>query len=160
DAGDPSDNPFCDPTNTKYSTAVNGFLDMNTVDIGYHYKRHGITAIDLVSFTAHEEASSMIISWETGAEIDNAGFVLFRNVAGTTEYKQISGMVEARGTAASGGSYRFVDDTVRRGILYEYWLVDIETSGKWTGHGPVTAKLPSALELTELLVLNHPVSRR
>jgi len=142
DTGDPSSNPFCDPTNTEYSTAVNGFLDTNTVDMGYHYKYFGCTFIQLLSFEAWQQGSSILLMWETGAEIDNAGFVLFRAVAGTSDYVQVSGLIPAEGTQASGASYSFTDSDVEAGTSYEYWLVDIDTSGKWRVHGPASARLP------------------
>ncbi|MCD6326455.1 hypothetical protein J7M28_02725 [bacterium] len=50
-------------------------------------------------------------------------------------------LIPARGTPASGASY-FWDMDVERGVNYHYWLVDIETSGKWTAHGPASARLP------------------
>ena len=36
----------------------------------------------------------------------------------------------------------FVDTEVKPGVTYEYYLVDIETSGKQTWHGPVSARVP------------------
>ena len=86
DAGDPCDNSFSDPTNTEYSTGVNGFLDTDTVDMSCHFKYFGCTFIQLVSFEARPENGSIMLTCETGAEIDNAGFVLFRNLAGTCDY--------------------------------------------------------------------------
>ena len=116
------------------------------IDMGYHYPAKGYsgsgdTYIDLVSFTARPAGSSVVLDWETGAEIDNAGFVVYRAVAGTFDYEQISDLIAAEGAPASGASYSFIDRDVEPGVSYNYWLVDIDTSGKWTAHGPATARL-------------------
>ncbi|HUT04418.1 MAG TPA: PQQ-binding-like beta-propeller repeat protein [bacterium] len=141
DAGDPSSDPFGGADNEEYSTAVNGFLDINTVDMGYHYEYHGCTYIELVSFEARPHGSSIVLRWQTGAEIDNAGFLIYRAIAGASDYVQVGDLIAAEGTAASGASYRFVDRNVEAGVSYDYWLVDVDTSGKWTAHGPVSATL-------------------
>ncbi len=139
DAGDPSSDPFGGTANTEYSTAVNGFLDTNRVDMGYHYEYGGCTYINLTSFEAWPRGSAILVTWETGAEIRNAGFVLFREIAGTQDYMLISDLIPAQGTPTSGASYSFTDGDVELGITYSYWLVDIDTSGKWTAHGPASA---------------------
>ena len=134
------------------TTCTDGREDTGTIDMGYHYDEgytgSGDTYIHLMSFEARPENGNIILTWETGVEIDNAGFVLFRNVAGTQDYEQISGLVPARGTSASGAAYSFTDSNVERGVP-AYWLVDIDTSGKWTVHGPVSARLPIDLKLIE-----------
>ncbi|MBN1593875.1 MAG: hypothetical protein JW941_11595 [Candidatus Coatesbacteria bacterium] len=57
------------------------------------------------------------------------------------DYNQISGLIPARGTQTTGASYTFIDSDVEPGETYEYWLVDIDTRGEWTVHGPVSVKL-------------------
>ncbi len=153
--GGPAENPFNDPTtNTEYSTDhrnnSNPLIDINRVDMGYHYKRWGCTYIELVSFEAKPHDGSIILAWETGTEIRNAGFMLFRNVADTSDYLRISNLIGAEGSPAYGASYIFVDMDAAPGVTYNYWLVDIETSGKWTAHGPVSARLPISFKLIEL----------
>jgi hypothetical protein len=115
------------------------------IDMGYHYpagyRGEGDTYIELVSFEARPGGSSILLSWETGAEIDNAGFVVYRT-AGDGRFSDVSGMVPAEGSVSSGASYSFSDRDVRRGVQYFYFLVDIDISGEWTAHGPVSARLP------------------
>ncbi len=128
--------------------------DTGPIDMGYHYPEgydgEDDTYIELASFEARADGSSVVLTWETGAEIRNAGFVLFRTIAGVKDYRQISDLIGARGTPASGASYSFTDSNVEPGVMYEYWLVDIETSGKWTAHGPASAGLPMSLNLIQL----------
>jgi len=154
DTGDPSDNPFGGASNTEYSTDhrnnYDPLMDTNRVDMGYHYKRWGCTYIELVSFETRPQGSSIVLTWETGTEIDNAGFVIYRAIMGTFDYQQVSDLIAAEGSPASGASYSFTDNAVEAGVTYNYWLIDVETSGKWTAHGPRAARLPLSLKLIEL----------
>ena len=97
------------------------------------------TYIRLESFEAHARGNNMVLTWETGAEIDNAGFLIYRFDG--NERKQISRFIEAEGSPTAGASYRFVDSNVRPGVTYQYWLVDIDTNGTWTAHGPVRGRI-------------------
>ncbi len=146
-SGDTEVNPYGGSSNLEYVTDVVGYLDMTSgdeVDMGYHYKTEDSTYIEMVSFEALAVGHSIVLRWETGAEIRNAGFALFREIAGTQDYRLISNLIAAQGTPASGASYSYTDNGVEPGITYNYWLVDIETSGAWTAHGPVSARLPGA----------------
>ena len=105
------------------------------IDMGYHYlgayEGSGDTYIELVSFAAGK-ASSIVLTWETGAEIDNAGFVIFRAIKGARNHQQISDLIPAQGTPASGASYTFIDNKAMPHVTYEYWLTDINTGGNWS----------------------------
>ncbi|MBN1591989.1 MAG: right-handed parallel beta-helix repeat-containing protein, partial [Candidatus Coatesbacteria bacterium] len=122
-----------------------GDEDTGPIDMGYHYSAKysgdGNTYIDLISFAAESNGSSIILNWETGTEIDNAGFVVFRGTASTDGYARISELIAAKGGPTDGASYSFIDSDVAAGVDYIYWLVDIETTGEWTAHGPVSARL-------------------
>ena len=134
--------------------------DTGPIDMGYHYPEgydgEDDTYIELVSFEARADGSIIMLTWETGTEIDNAGFVLFRTVPGARDVSQVSGLIAAEGTPASGASYTFTDGYIEPSTTYDYWLVDIETSGKWTAHGPASARLPMQLELHHLDSLERP----
>jgi len=137
-------NPFTTDVSGKYDGK-----DKDEMDMGYHSMTHGSSYIELVSFTATALPAKVLLRWETGAEIDNAGFLLYRSEAGGKSYGCISGLIAAQGSASSGASYTFVDKDVS-GTVYNYYLVDIDTSGNWTPHGPVSARLPMGLKLIEL----------
>lgn len=150
-SGNTDENPYGGSSNPEYVTDVVGYLDMTSgddVDMGYHYKTTGTPSyVKLLSFEAHGVGSQIIVTWETGTEIDNAGFYLFRTHEGAAEYRQLTGLIPAQGGAASGEAYRFVDGDVRLGVKYEYYLIDVEISGKWGVHGPAEAR---CVILTEL----------
>ena len=124
-----------------------GNHDTGPIDMGYHYPSEytgdGDTYIDLLSFTARPNGSSIVLTWVTGAEIRNAGFELFRSAwaDGKSATLITPRIIDAKGTPASGASYVFIDRDAEAGVTYYYWLVDIDTSGKWTAHGPVSARL-------------------
>lgn len=111
--------------------------------------------IDLESFEAEAEGSNIRLTWETGSEIDNAGFLVYRTV-GDGNYDLASGLIPAEGTASAGASYSFVDADVSRGVEYCYYLVDIDTKGEWAAHGPACAEV----ELTRLLPVLTTINDR
>ncbi|MBN2209519.1 MAG: DUF1565 domain-containing protein [Candidatus Coatesbacteria bacterium] len=141
--GDTEENPYGGSSNAEYITDPSGYLDMtggDDVDMGYHYKEASAAYIELSSFEARAGRESIILTWETATEIDNAGFVLFRVVENHADHEQISGLIPAAGSAASGAAYKLVDRSARPGLTYLYYLIDIDTAGTWTVHGPASAR--------------------
>jgi len=98
----------------------------------------GPTLIELVRFESSVEGDDVVLTWETGAEIDVAGFNLYRSVHGAEDRARINGqIIGPRGLSGQGAIYTFRD---RPGAgVFEYWLEDLDTAGVATSHGPVTA---------------------
>jgi uncharacterized repeat protein (TIGR01451 family) len=93
------------------------------------------TAVELVSFTATQEAGVVRLEWVTGSETDNLGFFLYRSARLNGERVKVNAtLVEGQGTGA-GAVYSYVDSSVGAGIWY-YWLEDVEFDGDTTIHGP------------------------
>ncbi|UCC63106.1 MAG: hypothetical protein JSV36_20595, partial [Anaerolineae bacterium] len=66
------------------------------------------------------------------------GFFLLRSASGRFDDAEEIAFVPAAGLGRGGGaSYRFKDITVLPEVLYTYWLVDLDTSGRREVHGPV-----------------------
>ncbi|MBN2209251.1 MAG: right-handed parallel beta-helix repeat-containing protein [Candidatus Coatesbacteria bacterium] len=146
---------------TTDKTGVRDGKDGNELDMGYHSMTYGASYVELISFAANPSTDEIVLNWETGTEIDNAGFVVYRAVAGAKDYVLISGLIAAQGDAASGASYAFVDEDVEPGVRYEYWLVDIDTSGQWAAHGPAFARLLVSLKPFQLPTANNqPLTAR
>jgi hypothetical protein len=98
------------------------------------------TAITLASFTASPKSGKVIIQWSTEAEIDNAGFNIYRAMVEDGEYEKInSTLIPANGTSTQGATYEHVDEDVKNRKTYYYKLEDIDLNGKSTLHGPVSA---------------------
>jgi hypothetical protein len=97
------------------------------------------TAITLVSFTAQANSDSVALTWETGTEIDNAGFNLYRASAPDGPYTRINGaLIAAEGDPVAGARYSFLDEDLAPGT-YTYKLEDVDLNGVATLHGPVSA---------------------
>ena len=98
------------------------------------------TAINLSSFTATPKAGKVIIQWSTEAEVDNAGFNLYRSDLENGGYNQLNdSLIPAEGSSTQGASYEFIDKDVKNRKTYYYKLEDIDLRGKSTMHGPVSA---------------------
>ncbi len=97
------------------------------------------TVVTLVSFTAEAGLGSVVLAWETGTEIDNAGFNLYRATAEGGPYAKVNGaLIAAEGDPVSGAGYSFLDKGLSPGT-YFYKLEDVDLTGTTTLHGPVSA---------------------
>ena len=104
------------------------------------------TAVTLASFTAQTHgAGSVVLAWETTAEVDNAGFNLYRATVVDGPYARFNAtFIAAEGDPVSGASYIFLDNGLPPGTYY-YKLEDVDTGGQTTLHGPVSAVVPPPL---------------
>lgn len=108
----------------------------------------GTTAVELVSLEAAGVDGAVELSWETGSEIANLGFHLYRSTAPDSGYERITEeVIPGLGSSPSGARYRYRDEGLTNGVTYYYELEDIETSGATEFHGPVSA-VPRADALT------------
>jgi hypothetical protein len=107
------------------------------------------SAIELASFSAAAQGGDVLLSWETGSELDNLGFNLFR--AGSPDGEQVrinERLIPSQATGnAVGASYSFLDDSVVAGQTYYYWLQDVDTDGVINKNGPIEVVLRSARAL-------------
>ncbi|MBM4067060.1 MAG: hypothetical protein FJ266_15735 [Planctomycetes bacterium] len=99
-------------------------------------------AIALSSFEAKaDDDGSVIITWETATEVDNAGFNLYRAKRREGSYARINEkLIEAKGDATSGAAYSY-RDVVDHAGGYFYKLEDIDTNGESTMHGPIKVRV-------------------
>jgi hypothetical protein len=98
------------------------------------------TAVTLTSFTAIGEEGSVVLEWETGSEIDNLGFNLYRATSEEGPYAKITPIpIPGLGSSPAGARYSHRDTGLTNGVTYYYKLEDIETTGRTEMHGPVSA---------------------
>jgi hypothetical protein len=104
-----------------------------------------ITAVQLSSFTASPGRGQVTLTWSTGAEMQNAGFNLYRATSASGQRVKVNPMLlAAKGSEVSGATYSQVD-VPGNGAFY-YWLEDVDYTGHSTLHGPVVVTLRAALQ--------------
>lgn len=98
------------------------------------------TAVKLLYFRlGNVSGPTVTLEWATGSEVDNFGFRLYR--APSSDFAQASeiAFVPAANNGAAGAQYSYTD-APGSGNWY-YWLVDVDTHGVETSHGPVTTAI-------------------
>jgi len=105
------------------------------------FARYIPTYIVLLSFQATTQDSHILVQWETGVEIDNAGFHLWRSASKDGSYQRVSGfLISSQGGPSFGAKYSYHDfDVVPENTCW-YKLEDIQHDGKSTFHGPISSK--------------------
>ncbi len=97
-------------------------------------------------FEAFDQDGSVLVEWETAAEITTVGFYLFRQDPASGAWIQVNAeIVPGFLGAAVGGTYRLIDPGARPGGPTLYRLQEIQARGKTALIGPftVTADRPS-----------------
>ncbi len=101
-------------------------------------------AIELVSFQPTVAGSTVLVTWSTASEVDNAGFRVSRAPAPWGPWTPIhSGLVPALGAPAQGETYQLVDANPKRAMPW-YRLEDVDVFGKVTEHSAVPLDGPWA----------------
>jgi hypothetical protein len=120
------------------NTAV---ISTTTPETNYRNNRDSAevpTPVQLLYFWAKPLIGSVLLEWETAWEIDTYGFYLLRSDTGNLSDAVEVAFVPAQGHGQGGGAaYSYLDLSVAPGLACSYWLVDVDTDGRRTVHGPV-----------------------
>ncbi len=93
------------------------------------------SVIELISFRAKADVNHIRLTWETGSEIDNVGFNLYRASSKEGPYTKINNrLIPAEGGLASGANYAYLDPEVTKGMTYYYRLEDLDIHSGSTFH--------------------------
>ena len=113
------------------------------------------TAVELALFTASVQGSAIRLDWQTATELDTLGFNIYRAESLDEPRTQLNNDLIPGQVPGSpvGGSYQFLDESVQPGITYYYWLEDLDVRGAATQHGPVSAQVPEAPEISARIFL-------
>ena len=110
--------------------------------------------VELTSFIANVNGSTVNLIWETATEINNYGFEVQRSVASglRSEFETI-GFVEGEGNSNSPKEYSFIDNVGKSGN-YSYRLKQIDINGeyKYSQIVEVSVGLPTKFDLKQ----NYP----
>lgn len=116
-----------------------------------------LSAVELAFFNAQTNNSSVILDWQTGSELNNAGFNVYRSTSLEGEYTKLnSELIPANANPFEGASYSYTDKEVVSGLTYYYKLEDLSIGGISTFHGPVSAKVSVSVPSNFALAQNYP----
>lgn len=94
-----------------------------------------VTLVELADFRAVGLVNNVLLQWTTAAELENAGFNLYRADSEDGEYVRINAkLIPTKGSPINGATYRYLDTTVQRGKTYFYLLEDVDLNGVATVH--------------------------
>ncbi len=107
--------------------------------------------IELSSFSAKSFDGFVTLDWQTGYELDNAGFHVFRARSKKAPFVQVS---EKMILPKSSGHYTFQDNTVSVGESYYYKIGAIDNQGNTSLHGlvEIDVEAPKNYDLSQ----NYP----
>jgi hypothetical protein len=98
------------------------------------------TAVELVSFEARARDGAVELAWQTGSELSNLGFHLYRAPSADGPWDRLtSSLVPGLGSSPLGQAYAWLDSGLVNGARYHYRLEDVDTASVSTLHGPVSA---------------------
>ncbi|MEK6300453.1 MAG: C25 family cysteine peptidase [Acidobacteriota bacterium] len=112
------------------------------------------TAIELAELKATGYDEGVSIEWQTGYEVDNLGFNLYRDANGerTRVNPQMlagSALLAGQGaTLTAGKSYSWWDSLSRDKQGAQYWLEELNLEGQSKWHGPIAINYASKLTAT------------
>lgn len=111
-------------------------------------------AVEFVGFTATHTNNGVLLKWQTGHEVDNLGFNIYRDERNnrtriTPQLIAGSALIAGPGTTLTAGdSYSWLDASTNVKQNASYWLEDIDLNGQSNWHGPFVIKPSVAFNLT------------
>jgi len=126
-----------------YSVSSSGADRVGHITIGGQtvtVNQNSTTGVNLSSFSAVNNGGVVSLQWQTGFEVDNLGFNLYRETDGQRvkiNPSLIAGSALLAGSnvrVESGNSYSWQDDVTSASA--SYWLEDVDIDGTSTWHGP------------------------
>ncbi len=129
----------------------------STCDVGWfvvQFAPTATTAVELAELVATGSDGSVELEWETGSEMNNLGFHLYRSTSESGPWERItSSLIPGLGSSPEGARYGYRDTGLVNGIPCFYLLEDVETTGRTERHGPVSATpepgVPAPVETEE-----------
>ncbi|UCH78077.1 MAG: T9SS type A sorting domain-containing protein [Candidatus Coatesbacteria bacterium] len=113
---------------------------------------YGYPGVTLQEFTATPREGQIRVAWKTTAEINHAGFNLYRreDAGGDAGYVKLN-----RGLIVGRSPYEYRDEGTAAGTAYQYLLEAVDLNGHRDRYGPVRVQLPST-KLAFALAPSYP----
>ncbi len=94
--------------------------------------------VELTNFYAERNTKGyLVLYWETGYEMQNFGFNIYRSRQAMDNFIKINDDV-----IVGEGSYSYIDETVTAGETFYYKIEEICKNGKKKTHHPITVETP------------------
>jgi hypothetical protein len=100
-------------------------------------------AVTISAFGAQWQGNSVVVTWRTASELNNAGFNILRSTSANGTFTKVHN-TPAQFGSISGASYSFTDSGVTPGTTYYYRLQSIDTSGKVDTYSQTVSAAPPA----------------
>ena len=96
------------------------------------YRQGGALPVELSSFTVTRvESGSVIVTWTTESEVDNAGFNLRRSLTRESGYTLLNPvLIAGAGTTGERQTYTFIDTSAKPGVEHYYQIEEVSFGGK------------------------------
>ena len=96
------------------------------------YRQGGALPVELSSFTVTRvESGSVMVTWTTESEVDNAGFNLRRSEKRESGFTLLNAaLIAGAGTTGERQEYTFTDTSAKPGIEYYYQIEEVAFDGK------------------------------
>ncbi len=86
-------------------------------------------AVTLEGFAAQAQPGHVLLTWQTASELDNLGFTVLRSQSPQVEPEPLAFVPSQGPGSAQGFSYAWQDEKVEPGVIYWYWLEDVDLAG-------------------------------
>lgn len=101
----------------------------------------GPVAVTLSGLDAHIQDEHVVISWESHAELNTAGYNVYRSVSKNKGYNKINtDLILTLENAGAVKRYEYTDNIDFSGTVY-YKIEDVTMDGKGTFHGPIAVNM-------------------
>ncbi len=115
--------------------AILGILLLAQPQPAFSASRQNVT---LLYFRVSAQGNGILLEWETGTELNTAGFRIERGSGGVFTPLTNIGFILATGSPTIGSSYSAVDDTAVSGSTYTYRLIEVENNSTEVNVGEET----------------------
>ena len=96
------------------------------------YRQGGALPVELSSFTVTRvESGSVIVTWTTESEVDNAGFNLRRSLTRDSGYTLLNpALIAGAGTTGERQTYTYIDTSAKPGVEHYYQIEEVSFGGQ------------------------------